>query len=64
MLIANKSDWVIVDDNKFSDDSKFSSNNNNSSYLTATTQGPSILSIDNGFQKQASFEMIEKNKTA
>ncbi len=44
------SDWVVVDDNKFSDETNYSSNNYNS-YLSATTQGPSILSIDNGFQK-------------
>lgn len=41
---SNKSDWVVVDD-------KFDDSRSSSSYLSTTTQGPSILSIDNGFQK-------------
>lgn len=43
----NKSDWVIVDDRN--DNDTFSSSNSFSH--TATTQGPSSMSIDNGFQK-------------
>ena len=44
---ANKgSEWVVVDNDKFTDETLFSSNGS-----STKTQGPSILPIENDFQK-------------
>lgn len=46
-LKAAKSDWVVVEDNKFGV-------NDSSSSLSATTKGPSIMSMDSDFGRSTS----------